>query len=158
MTVEIRRVPPDWEHPRVRDAEEARRLSRGYFSDFAVGDYRPQHAEHYDDALETWLAAVRAWERGEDPQRVVADQAFGRRLHYWEWNGLPPDPSTHRTDRRWAAEEATAYQLYDTTTEGLPRSPVCATAEDLAAWLIANDDYFREFPERALPYVHQDRW
>jgi len=37
---------------------------------------------------------------------------------------------------QWWHGEATAWQLYETTSEGTPLSPVCATAEDLVIWLM----------------------
>jgi hypothetical protein len=38
----------------------------------------------------------------------------------------------------WPAEQCTHFQMYETTTEGTPISPVCASAEELARWLTDN--------------------
>lgn len=50
---------------------------------------------------------------------------------------VPPDRAYDR-DRDWTPDEATAYQVYETVSEGTPVSPVFATREDLKAWLISN--------------------
>lgn len=36
---------------------------------------------------------------------------------------------------RFVTKEMTAYQLYETITEGTPISPVCQTAEEMINWL-----------------------
>ena len=41
----------------------------------------------------------------------------------------------------WSEEEATHLQMYESTTEGTPMSPVMATAEELADWLFENEAY-----------------
>jgi hypothetical protein len=37
---------------------------------------------------------------------------------------------------QWSANEATHYQMYETTSPGTPISPVMTSAEDLAHWLV----------------------
>jgi hypothetical protein len=117
MGREIRRVPPDWEHPRDER-----------------GNYIPLYDEDYTIAADGWLAQVMAWERGDDPDREVAARQYGDR-YYWDWDGGPPDRDRYRT-RAWTAEEATAYQIYETVSEGTPVSPVFASLDALIAWLV----------------------
>lgn len=38
----------------------------------------------------------------------------------------------------WPDEERTHYQMYESTSEGTPISPPCASEEELADWLVAN--------------------
>lgn len=38
----------------------------------------------------------------------------------------------------WSKEECTHFQMYETTTEGTPISPVCDSPESLAQWLADN--------------------
>jgi len=37
---------------------------------------------------------------------------------------------------RWAAEEATCYQVYENVTEGTPVSPVFDSLDDMRGWLV----------------------
>jgi hypothetical protein len=40
---------------------------------------------------------------------------------------------------QWSEEERTHYQMYETTSEGTPISPVMPTGESLARWLADNN-------------------
>jgi hypothetical protein len=120
---ELRRVPPDWEHP-TRPAEGRR----------AAG-FQPLFNEVYEDAATEWLERVRRWEWGEDENRVKLEAQLGRRAFFWEWDGDPPSPAVYR-HRRWADEEATAYQVYEDVSEGTPISPVLPSAEAVEDWLV----------------------
>lgn len=161
MSREFRRVPPDWAHPTVETVEQAVALDVAYHESpgrHKIGDHVPQYATTFAEALDEWLAKVRDWELGPEEVRATAARVLGkRRAYFWEWDEMPPDPATHRV-RTWEREEATSWQYYETTTEGTPLSPVCATAEEMAAWMIENDGYFKEHPDRALGYVLQDAW
>ena len=45
----------------------------------------------------------------------------------------PPDPEYYRP--AWS-EEPTAYQMYETVSEGTPVSPVFLTVDELRTWLL----------------------
>jgi hypothetical protein len=53
-----------------------------------------------------------------------------------EWAGDRPDPSNYMPN--WPEAERTHLQMYETTSEGTPISPVMATPEELAHWLADN--------------------
>lgn len=126
MGREIRRVPPDWEHPTYTGNEWPRQIA---------GSHRPIKDEYFVTAGEAWLERVRRWEAGEDPDRATLEARLGRRAFLWEWDSENPDPDSYR-DRAWTPEEATHYQVYETVTEGTPESPVFATLAEVEAWLI----------------------
>ncbi len=109
MGREIRRVPPDWEHPRDE---------QGY--------YLPMHDRIFDDAFEEWVKEYRLWREGKHPDQ--------RDYPYWEWAGRPPDPDYHRPA---FDQEPAHYQIYQTASEGTPTSPVFASLDDMKRWLIA---------------------
>lgn len=113
MGREVRRVPPDWEHP----------------IDEETGRYHPMYHQTFREAMEEWYAGWKAWEAGEDPDKGRYGDTY-----YWELNGKPPDPEYHRL-REWTPEEATHYMMYEDTSEGTPISPAFATPEELARWL-----------------------
>ena len=49
--------------------------------------------------------------------------------------GTPPHYG-HDIMPDWPETERTHYQMYEDTTDGTPISPVCATPEELARWLV----------------------
>ena len=110
MGREIRRVPPNWEHPRKED-----------------GRFKSLLNQDYESASEQWIRGFMAWEKGDDANRGKASCSY-----YWEWNGGPPDKDDHRP--KWE-QEPTHYQIYETVSEGTPVSPVFETLGDLVAWL-----------------------
>jgi hypothetical protein len=86
--------------------------------------------ESYAEARQQWIDGFLAWHGpGGEPQREEYD--------YWEWVGDPPQREFFMPG--WTKEERTHYQMYETTSEGTPISPVMATPEQLAAWLAEND-------------------
>jgi len=109
MGREVRRVPPNWEHPKDEQ-----------------GDYIPMHEQSYEDARDEWLKGLADWKPSEHDGE-----------DYWEWEGNPPTRDDHMP--KWSDEERTHYQMYEDTTEGTPISPVMETPEELARWLVDNN-------------------
>ncbi len=105
MGREIRRVPPDWEHP--KNVGVVFRPGVGYSMEVI---FRPLFDEPFEDAVTR--------------SRIENDN--------------PRDPDHYRP--AWTDAEATAYQLYETTSEGTPMSPVRATREEMIEWLTTATD------------------
>lgn len=120
MGRDLRRVPLNWQHPR----DEA-------------GRYLPMYDQDYESAAREWRDEFLVWEAGKnrEPQRLPEPGATpgNRPYYYWEIWGAPPDEENYRP--AWTSEEATAYQVYESVSEGTPVSPVFATEEDLRGWL-----------------------
>jgi hypothetical protein len=53
-----------------------------------------------------------------------------------DWDGSRPLPEDYMPN--WPEAERTHYQMYESTTEGTPISPVYETPEQLARWLADN--------------------
>ncbi|HUY79035.1 MAG TPA: hypothetical protein VMV29_19835 [Ktedonobacterales bacterium] len=133
MSREIRRVPPNWQHPRYEPDDRSGR----------TGQYRPLYDEAFDTVMVSWWQEASAWiaqvRRGETPADgwypETDEQATWARANplraYAEWVGNPPDPESYRDV---FTVEPTAYQIYETVTEGTPVSPVFPTEEALVAW------------------------
>lgn len=85
-------------------------------------DRFPYNAEEVQEGLED------GWLVGEPP-----------------WYGVGVMP-------QWPDAERTHLQMYETTTEGTPISPVCATAEALATWLVEHDASV--FGDSTTSYAH----
>ena len=113
MGREIRRVPPDWKHPKSTKHE----------------GYKPLFDETFEDALANWEK-----ERAEFEAKG-ATLANGKKYEgtFEDWHGERPTPEGYRPD---FGDRATAYQMYETVSEGTPVSPVFATKVELIAWLM----------------------
>jgi hypothetical protein len=55
-------------------------------------------------------------------------------LPFEEWDGGPPVAENYMP--YWPENERTHYQMYETTSEGTPISPVMKRPEELARWLV----------------------
>lgn len=117
MGREVRRVPAGWQHP----------------MDEQSGRLQPMFDRPYREAVAEWKEGYAAWERGE--RDSYCDEASAK-LEFWEWSGDPPDRKYYRPD--WTDAERTHLQMYETTSEGTPISPVMETPEELARWLADN--------------------
>lgn len=117
MGREIRKVPPEWQHP--KDAR---------------GNYEPLLDRSFDEAIDEWIEARRKWRAGEDPKRAEHEAQVGHPVAYQEWSDGPPSPEYHRPG--WPEESRTAFQVYETVSEGTPISPVFLTKDELIQWLV----------------------
>lgn len=117
MGREVRRVPPDWEHPK----------------DWR-GNYQPMYDRSYGEAAERWLRDCMAWEAGMHPDLVAGRTTKAETPYFWEWDGLPPQRDWYRPE--WPDDARTAYQVYENVTEGTPVSPVFANEAALRVWLL----------------------
>lgn len=129
MGREIRRVPKDWEHPTETRLDTLRGGMRT--------DFKPLHGEDYETVAAKWWADAEAWHSknldyfDEDYNKEAC--AEGDPKWFWEWDGGPPDPEAYRP--MWSKDEQTHFQIYETVSEGTPRSPVFETLEQLVEWM-----------------------
>jgi hypothetical protein len=138
---EIRRVPPNWQHP--KDDR---------------GQYLPMHDEHFADRFAKWLADFDRIRRGELEDWERECYASDNPLAEWLLDeGSPLDPSVYRPyrdedDRSW-------WQVYETVSEGTPVTPAFATKAELVDYLVDHGDRWgegRKYPRaRAEAFVEQ---
>ena len=127
MSREVRRVPKDWEHPVKEDG----------FTDV------PLLGRSFSEDLRDWEECNEKWNQGQCETYAREGPKWGpiseehRNLSYTEYNGPKPLADEYAPD--WPDEERTHYQMYQTTSEGTPISPVFETPEELARWLTDND-------------------
>lgn len=121
MGREVRRVPADWEHPKRQDD---------------MRDFQPMFDRPFAPAAKEWKENFLAWESGHN---ASMNRPRGEKdtEECWEYYGNPPDRDYYRPD--WPEETRTHYQMYETTSEGTPISPVMETPEELARWLVDNN-------------------
>ena len=108
MGREIRRVLPNWEHPKGDNPW-------GY-------GYIPQYDKSYLDALKEY-----------NDWRSTFDE---NDAEYYE-DGPNPDRYMYK-NKKPSKEELTHYQYYEDVSEGTPQSPVFETPHELATWLSEN--------------------
>lgn len=126
MAREIRRVPPNWEHPmhEVPDYRTGRMIKR----------YRPMYERDFAEAMHEWYATWCKWENRERPADAEPDEK------YWDWCGSPPDPNYY--SHGFTEDRCTWYQVFETVSEGTPVTPPFATKEELAEYLANNGDFW----------------
>lgn len=120
MGREIRRVPAGWEHPT-------------YINKHRGGEYHPLFDRSYKEAAEEWLKECIDWTKDILPSYTHAE-SYKENPFYWDYAGMPPDKEYYRPE--WTEEERTHYQMYETVSEGTPITPVFATLEELADYLV----------------------
>jgi hypothetical protein len=119
MGREIRRVIPNWQHPKNGDK------------------FIPMHDESVQEAWDEWLGNWgRISQLDEAAQRkelLIECSVFNLYTEFCSYYGTSPDPDYYRPC--WTAEDATWYQVYETVSEGTPMSPPFETADELVYYL-----------------------
>ncbi|WP_285011240.1 hypothetical protein [Pedobacter faecalis] len=128
MGREIRRVPEGWEHPKEN------------------GRYIPMFDTFYLDALNDWLKEHNAWQLGTHADLIGNPDRKIEYPFYAMWGGNPPDVESYHT-RLYSHDELTHIQLYESTSEGTPLSPVFHKDDfdKLCEWAAANATTFAHF-------------
>lgn len=120
MGRECRRVPADWEHPKVEKYGEER--------------HQPMYDSSFKEAASEWLEDFDRIRSGDLTD--LEKECYPNGLFDWLKDYSPPDPAYYMPD--WPDEQRTHYQMYEDTSEGTPISPVMETPEALARWLADN--------------------
>jgi len=120
MSREVRRVPPGWQHPKKAD-----------------GGYVPLFEGPYEAKIARWIEGRREW--AMNPRSECT---------WEEWAGDAPQSRDYMPT--WGDDEKTHLQMYESTSEGTPISPVLATPEELAQWLVDNNA--SSFADRTATY------
>jgi len=132
MGREIRRVPLDWKHPQQDPCPHAPACR--------AGCYQPLRDQDYDTAARVWLQGLQDWEADKDGERSRERSRVMGVRYFWDWDGMPPDKTYYRP--AWTPEQATAYQMYETESEGTPVTPVFATKAELVDYLVTHGDFW----------------
>lgn len=130
MGREIRRVPPNWQHP-VYTAEDAP-------SSHLVGNYKGLIGGFIADELAEWLADFDRVRQGKDLTDFER-KWYPQGLLQWLTDHAAPDPANYVP---YTEAEATWFQVYETVSEGTPVSPPFATKDELVDYLCAYGDFW----------------
>lgn len=153
MGRELRRVPPNWKHPKtvkwtLRGREEV---------------YVPLINRSYREAVEEWIAGRALWTQGKHPDQK--DRA------YEDWAGDAPQRSAYLPE--WPEGSATWYQVYETVSDGTPVTPPFAKRMELVEYLVKHGDFWDQqrrkegctemtcnpwVREEAVAFVFSDGW
>lgn len=129
MGRELRKVPANWEHPKKSD-----------------GKWQPMFKSYYLDELNEWLESHNKWLDGTHSDLTGRPELKDKYPFYAMWGGDPPDVNYHQT-KRYSEEELTHIQLYESTSEGTPLSPVFPASQfdALCEWAAENATTFASF-------------
>lgn len=130
MGREIRRVIPNWEHPKYTN-DDAPYSNR-------VGQYRPLFDEDYETAIAEWIDNHQKWLLGEHEDQKNGQNSEYK--YYAQWNGNAPEVEQYRP--KWPEGSATWYQVYETVSEGTPVTPPFQTQDELIDYLVTNGDFW----------------
>lgn len=108
MEIILRHVPANWEHPKNNH-----------------GKYIPMFDIYYGDALEEWLQNNEMWNNGTHPDLIENPKLKEKYPFYALWGSDAPVVKQYQT-RKYKQEELTHIQIYETTSEGTPLTPVFA--------------------------------
>lgn len=151
MGREVRRVPPNWQHP-TREGSRDRH------------DYQPMYKTRFDEALAEWLAEFDRIRRGEfKDYEAECYAAAPNPLAAWlaDYNAPPKDEGQWRP---WTDEEATWFQVWETVSEGSPITPPFATKAELVEYLVRSGDFWRQaegrggYSREAATAFVEDEW
>lgn len=124
MGREIRRVPPQWDHP----VTERQNGQQGY---------QPMFDRTYEQACAEWLADFDRIRNGGAKGYEI--ECYPGGVCHWASENIAPEPSYYRP---WEDDEATWWQLWETVSEGTPVSPPFETDEDLICYLAEHGDFW----------------
>lgn len=116
MGREIRRVPPNWQHPTDNN-----------------GNFIPLLDRTYQDSMAEWQENSALWSQGRHLDQTRLPKQTAHIATYAQWGEEPPQPHNHRPDFQ---EKPTWHQVYETVTEGTPLTPPFETLEALANHLV----------------------
>jgi hypothetical protein len=128
MGREIRRVPPNWEHP------------KGNRRNGDI-DYLPMYDQEFEASAREWLDNCIAWDNGTHSDLKDKPEHKIDCPYFWQWDGNPPDADYYRPK---FTEEPTWYQVYETVSEGTPVTPPFATKEELVNYLVEHGDFWQQ--------------
>jgi hypothetical protein len=139
MGREVRKVPPNWEHPKDES-----------------GRYDPLLDEYYPKAAKNWLDSCIAWENGTHPDLLGHDDRKELYPYYWEWD----QPPNEEYCRPYPDEQATWFQLYETVSEGTPTTPPFETKAELVEYLVKHGEYHdpRGWSRESAEYIVKTGW
>lgn len=123
MGRELRLVSKSWQHP-MED-----------------GLYIPMFDFDVDSVWRQWLRCYVKWVNYELSD-VIANEPENNYSQsspyeaFCDYSRIPPNPKNYRPN--WSLEERTCFQIYETTSDGTPISPVFETREAASQWLQEN--------------------
>lgn len=131
MGREIRRVPPNWEHPRFTEEDTS--------DPCRIGKFKSMHNQSYESARKQWIDNFDLWRVGKHEDQIkYPDKSWVKGQDFWEYDS-PPDRESYLPI---FMQEPTWYQVYETVSEGTPVTPPFATQDELVDYLVENGDFW----------------
>ncbi len=125
-------MPADWQRPKYPD-DHYEHHRRGRFVPLFDGGFAERDAE-WSEGWAKWQEGL-VEDYGENGREWRARTPDDGAL-YSHWAGERPSPDDYMPE--WPPEQRTHLMMYETTSEGTPKSPPLPTPEELARWLADN--------------------
>lgn len=131
MGRELRKVPADWQHPKDKD---------GWYKPLFNYLFSKQLAKFHEGKLQWELGYRDDWNGGWKPKEPAE-----LKMSWEEWDGEMPKQEDYMPE--WPDTERTHIQLYETTSEGTPLSPLFKADEldKLCDWAADNATTFADY-------------
>lgn len=133
MGREIRKVPPNYEHPKRYCPHRPGCENTEY-----PHCYQPQHDEHFEDRYNRWL---NDFNKIKKEGLSEENRKYYKNLTEWLDDNAPPNLSFCRL---YKDNEASWYQVYETVSEGTPVTPPFATKQELINYLVEHGDFWQQ--------------
>lgn len=150
MGREIRRVIPNWEHPKIEKIN--------FLTQEPEMVFEPMYDKSVKDELAERELNKELYLNGEHAYQELY-KTYEEFLDYYIGGELNEDCFRPH----WEPEEATWWQVYETVSEGTPVSPPFETREELVDYLVENGDFWdqRRREEKAnypCDHISCDPW
>jgi hypothetical protein len=137
MGREIRRVPANWEHPRIECTHSP--WGGGYSDAKANGGkcYQPMYDNDFQSEMDEWIKEYILWKEGGHPEcKDIFD--------FCDDYNNPPRPEYYHPK----FDNPVWYQVYETVSEGTPVTPPFETKQELVDYLIKYGDFSDQWHDR----------
>lgn len=90
---------------------------------------QPMFNKQYTEAIKEWYNNHILWLAGNHPDQLDEElkESASKYKYFAEWDNDVPEIEYY--NHYYTPEEATRYQVYETTTEGTPISPIFESKE-----------------------------
>lgn len=128
MSIVIRRVPKDWQHPKDKNECYIPLFDgNNFYKDIACWD---EHNQKWNEGFQTDF---------EDGWILLSEENKGKT--YSSWNGERPNLINYMPI--WQDAECTHFMCYENISEGTPVSPIFSTIEETNNWIeITNRSFY----------------
>lgn len=117
MGRELRKVPAEWQHPKDENGNYIPLLGRSFSEDLAEW--------HQEELM--WAKGFRKGFKMLGEKEWIKKEPKHKNISFVDWKGEKPQKEWYMP--QWKEKSKTCMQLYQTTSEGIPITPVFKLTE-----------------------------